>query len=93
MLKQHGILVDVSAGLASRITATATAGTVKFKSTSAALAVGAQRELKLGLTSKAFAKLRNALRTHRSLKAHVAVSARDSSGKTLTTKRTVTLTR
>ena len=85
--------MDVSADLASSITASAAAGTVKFKSVSARLAGGAQSELKLGLANKALAKLRNALHTHRSLKAHVIVSAKDSSGKTLTTKRTVALTR
>lgn len=93
VLKQHGLVVDLSANQASIVTVTATSGTVKFKRATAMLSSGSQRELTLGLAKKPLAKLRSSLRTHRSLKAHVTVSAKDSAGTTLTTKRTVTLTR
>lgn len=93
VLKQHGIVVNVSADLASNVTATAKVGAVKFKPARATLAAGVQRELKLGLPKRALAKLSTAVRTHRSLGARVTVSAKDSAGRTVTSKRTVTLTR
>jgi hypothetical protein len=93
VLKQHGIVLSVSADEASTVTAGGKAGSVRFKNARARLAAGTQRQLKLGLTNKALAKLRRALRNHRSLTAKLTVSVKDATGKVVTSHRTIKLTR
>jgi hypothetical protein len=93
VLKQHGIVVNVSADVAARVTAGAKAGGVKFKSATTGLTAGTQRQLKLGLTKKALAKLRAVLRSHHSAKAAITVSVKDAAGKVVISHRTVKLTR
>jgi DNA-binding beta-propeller fold protein YncE len=93
VLRQHGIVLTVSADVAATVTAGAKARGVKFKSATARLTAGTQRQLKLGLTKKALGKLRGALRSHRSLKAAVTVSVKDAAGKVVISHRSVRLTR
>jgi hypothetical protein len=93
VLKQQGIVLTVSADVAARVTAGAKAAGVKFKSAATGLTAGTQRQLKLGLTKKALAKLRAVLRSHRSAKAAISVSVKDAAGKVVISHRSVKLTR
>jgi DNA-binding beta-propeller fold protein YncE len=99
VLKQHGILLNVAAGVASTIVVTGSIAVpgarraVKFSRTQTQLAPGAQRTLKLKLSRKALKLVSKALHRHRSLRAKVTLAARDSAGKVVTSRRTVRLTR
>jgi tripartite motif-containing protein 71 len=99
VLKQHGIVVTVSAGAASTVTATGSVSlpgasrTVRFTRKRVRLAAGRQTTLRLKLPRPALKLVTKALHSHRSLRARVTVSARDSSGKVVASKRTVKLTR
>jgi hypothetical protein len=99
VLKQHGVLVTVSADVASTLTVSGSVSvpgasrTVKFTQTRVKLGAGAQRTLKLKLSRKALKLVSKALHKHRSLKARVTVTAKDATGKVVTSKRTVKLTR
>lgn len=93
VLRQHGLMVSVSADVASSVTAAAKSGSVRFKGAKGRLAAGTQRQLKLGLSKKALARLRSALRKHRALRATVTVTAKDGAGKVVVSHRVVKLTR
>jgi hypothetical protein len=99
VLKQHGVEVTVSADVASTITVTGSVSvpgasrTVKFTKRTVRLAAGKQRVIKLKLSKKRLKQVAHALRSHRSLKARIAVTAKDASGKVVVSHRTVKLSR
>ncbi len=99
VLRQHGIVVEVSADVASTITVGGSISvpgasrTVKFTRLSAKLAAGAQRALKLKLSKSSLKLVKKGLQKHRSLKAKVIVTVADAAGATVTSHRSVTLTR
>lgn len=99
VLRQRGVELTLSADEASTVTLTGSVGvpgaskTVKFTKTTVKLAAGAQRVVKLKLSKKAVTLVRHALRSHHSLKARITVTATDASGKSVSSHRSVKLTR
>jgi DNA-binding beta-propeller fold protein YncE len=99
VLRQHGVLITVSADVASTVTVTGSVAvpgatrTVRFTRTRARVAAGAQKALRLKLSSASLKLVRKGLHKHRSLNAKLTLSAKDAAGKTVVSHRSVRLTR
>jgi NHL repeat-containing protein len=93
VLRAGGISIRLSSNERTTFRAAASAGAVRFTSATVTLPGGARRTLKLGLSKRAYRRLRASLRAHRTVAARLTVAGRDASGNSSTKRLTITLKR
>jgi NHL repeat-containing protein len=93
VLRAGGISIRLSSNERTTFRAAASAGAVRFNSATVTLPGGARRTVKLGLSKRAYRRLRASLRAHRTVAARLTVAGRDASGNSSTKRLTITLKR
>jgi subtilisin-like proprotein convertase family protein len=100
VLRQRGVVVTAVSTFAGRLTASGTisvpggkAATLRLRSVRRAVTAGRRVRIKLGLSRKALAQVRRALRRKRRLTARVTVAVRSPAGRRVVATRRVTLKR
>ena len=93
LLRQHAVHVRVACPSEPCTTVATSSGALRLRPLTADVAAGAARTLKLRLTRKQLATIRNALATGRRASLTVRVVARDSAGNTVQRHRRITAVR